>query len=207
MSRHRRGDFLLFVQHHIDEEINGEKLQDFLHIATDGIAVGPSDPGILQQHHLMIPLDGTAGANTGDDGFAATAVTGEIMVINVADTDTEIRFNHGTKDLKGRSVGAHTHGNEIFGIGIHHPDAAENIAARQTFPFLIGLFPVGAQAADDNDILILHTGGIQLFQQKGQDLIAGTGTGDIADDDGRGLSGFGDLSQRRRVDGSTQGFF
>ena len=57
--------------------------------------------------------------------------------------------------------------------------------------------PMGTLGCNDGDLLVFHADGVQFFYNNRQHDIRMDQTGNIADDDGHGIAGLDDVTQRR----------
>ena len=143
----------------------------------------------------MVGLDGVPGGDAGHDGLGAAGIAGEIVIFNVAQTDSPVGLRHHPRDVhRGSRPGdAHTHA--VGRLAVHAGDFVPRPFPCQLSALFGGVLPVGAQGEHQRDILPPDTGGIQLVQQRGHDFIGRHGAGDVTGDDGHLFPGVHQLPQ------------
>ena len=194
----------MFVQHRIDNIVNAADCAGLFNVSANGVAFQLSCTCIIGYHHAMILLNGRRRRHTGHDCLSATGIAGKVVELNIAQTDTHICLRYDTGDIYRRACFRHTHVHAVTDIAVYAPDLAVAALTHQFFDFLFRVLAVRTQGQNDGDILRTSTAGVQFIQHRGQHIIAGQWTGNIAGNDGYFLPLLHDLPQKRCANGIFQ---
>lgn len=93
----RKGNLLMVIQSHINNEIHGAEMIYFFNIFTNRISFQMACIGTGANHILMVGLNGVMRRNAGHNRFHAAGITGKIMIFHIARKNTAVCFSNGFK--------------------------------------------------------------------------------------------------------------
>ena len=104
VARHGFHNILLPIQDHVEHKIRAHHGGGLLDILPDRIALQQAGAGLGTHHAAVIGLDSGSGGHAGHDGLRPTGVPGKIVVFDVAQADSPVRFRHPAIDVHRRVV-------------------------------------------------------------------------------------------------------
>ena len=178
------------------------------HVAVAGLGVGTAaQTGV--KGVVVVGVDGLPPGNAWDDGLAPAAEARQEVVDHAAGKD-DLIASHGiaVQPDRGAPAGG-THVGQVFlviAIMVDEPDTAVEVLPHQRDMLLLGLGPMGAGGAEDEDVLVGDAGPVEPFHQNGQ---IGAGllppAGGVRDEDADRLPRMDGLLDGTGPDGMVQG--
>ncbi len=199
-------DFFVLVQNDVDDVVDAEEGSGFLYIHTDG-ALEVAGMGFGHDHHFVVLADGFTRRHAGHDGFGAAAVTGEVVVLDVAHADAEIGFRNDAEYVYGGAGGGNAYAHAVVGIGIDAVEALEHIVPYQVTLLFLGVVAVTAEGEYDGDILVPDSCRVQTFDKRRQDDFGGHRASDVAGDDTNFHLRFNEIADNGRAYRVIEGAF
>ena len=173
-------DLLGLIQNHIDNKVNRTAGKSVLQVLPEGIAFQLAGARIGSDHAGVVGLDRRPCGDSRHDSLCSAGISGEIVVFDVAQTDTAVRLCHRTADVYGGAAGRGAHMNEIKFRGIDTAHLAVDGFPDEMELFFLCLCPVAAEGKYDGYRFRFNPGRIHAFQQLWENDVRGHGACDIA---------------------------
>ena len=153
----------------------------------------------------MVVLDGIPCGNARHDGLISSGITGEIVILDVAEADAAVRFNYRTENVDRCASGSRADMNSVVYVGVDAADTVIHRVADHITHALLGVSAVRSERENDRDIGILHACRGELVEHSREHLVARDRACDVGCDDRDGLAGLYDFTKRRKTDRLTHG--
>jgi len=124
VTGHGADDATLFVQHHVEEEVDADDAPGLVDVLAHRVAVEGPGAGRVGKHHGMVGANGVVRADAGHHRLGATREAGEVVVVDIAGADTQISLDVGAEDDERRAAARRTHGDTLLDVQVNEAYAA-----------------------------------------------------------------------------------
>ncbi len=146
----------------------------------------------------VVALDCRARRYARHDGFGASGISCKIMVFNVTEADTPIRFCYHPYDIHRCPTTCYTDTNTIFRVAIYTRQFLIGTFAGQFFPFFICVLTMTSKSKHQSNIFLPDTCSIQLIKKRRHNFRRRHRPRNIACDNHNLLTRTYDLAKPRR---------
>ena len=193
-------DLFSIVQRDIEEKTGTYALGDFQHLFPHRItlAVAETGLGVSQILSPMVAHDGVHMCHARHDAFRATAESCEEMRFDEPRDDADIGFHTVSIDPSWNTGSCCSEGNTrvvVEGFMVEDPPVRHHFGREQLLEFFSGAGSVGAQLAEQGDLISLHSGLFQISQKPRNQSFIGGGPSDVCEEDANAATGREPLPQ------------
>ncbi|MPN52693.1 hypothetical protein SDC9_200355 [bioreactor metagenome] len=156
----RIDDFLVLIKNDIQNEIHAYHTCGFFKVFTNGIAFQLSRHGGGVNHKTVVGLNCRTRAHAGHDGLCTAGIAREIVVFDIAETNSPVGLRNRTHNFYGCSAFGKAVMDVIVNVPIDACDLLIHACAGEFFPFRGRMLSVAAEREHERYAILRDAGGV-----------------------------------------------